>query len=334
MDIKNKESEVLLQNGYIVLSNILDIDTVEKARIELDQWFQEDLDSRQENNVIEAHYPDGPFGHTILTEPAHLALNVYTKSHNFDSLIEKVFSSEEVKNVIEAWSGPNYKVSSVNIRYMTGAINPPPAHELHRDDPGSMNIGIMLTDVEEGDNGATAVVPGSHWSALDPRWDCLFEEPFRLKNESAHAGLKMFLNWNIFNRLLKKKTLKPLTGIFGKQGDVYFFANGEVWHGRLPNMYNKRAMICLMGLRAVDAENVHASTAIPKEVLDKLSTALTKILVGPFEINNPDNTLRHHIYSTRKSLSVFSLQYWAKLERKWAEWISIVFYRVQKKLIR
>lgn len=322
MDIIKKETEILMRDGYVVIKDILPQDEVEKARQEMDKWFQKDVLARQENNINEAHYPEGPFGHTILTEPSHLALNVYNKSPHFDALLQKVFSSEKVKSLVEAWNGPGYKVSCVNIRYMTGAINPPPAHELHRDDPGSMNIGIMLTDVEEGDNGATAVVPGSHWFTVDPRWDCLFEEPFRLKKNPARSGLNMFMKFNIFNNKYKKKALKSLTGVFGKQGDVYFFANGEVWHGRLPNMHNRRAMICLIGLHAVDAEIASAPPTIPESTLTELPPDFAKALAGPFVINDPKNTMLEHIYSTRKPCSKFSLAYWSKKERKLAEWIS------------
>jgi hypothetical protein len=37
-------------------------------------------------------------------------------------------------------------------------------------------MNLLLSDVELN-NGATAFIPGS----VDPRWDCLFEEPFRLR---------------------------------------------------------------------------------------------------------------------------------------------------------
>ena len=70
---------------------------------------------------------------------------------------------------------------------------------------------------------------------------------FRMGDASDYAwknpsqpGLSFFLKWNIFNRLLKARYWKKYTGAFGKQGDVYFMANGEVWHGRVPNVHGPR----------------------------------------------------------------------------------------------
>ncbi|CAM2933075.1 TPA: phytanoyl-CoA dioxygenase family protein [Legionella pneumophila] len=322
MNSGDLELQALKRDGYIVLSGILSADEIEQARQEFERWFQQDIESRQQNNINDPHYPNGPFGYTILTEASHLALNVYSKSECFDKLVDKVLSHDKIQQIIKAWNGPGYKVSGINLRFMTGAFDPPPAHELHRDHPGSMNLGIMLTDVEPGNNGATALVPGSQWSNVDPRWDCLFQKPFRLKKDPSKNGIDLFLKINIFNFLFKKKSLKKMTGAFGKKGDVYFFANGEVWHGRLPNLHGQRAMICLIGVHPVDEESINTGSQIPPEILAKLPSNLAKNLNGPFEINNPENSIREHIYSNRKRLSIFSLAYWSKLERRFAEWIS------------
>jgi hypothetical protein len=322
MSMQLAEVAKLDRDGFVVLDGVLPQSEVERARQDFDKLFQRDLDARRENGVAGAHYPDGPLGYTILTEPSHLALDVYNKSETFDRLVAQMLGNPKVCQIMEAWSGPSYRIGSVNIRYMTGAIDPPPSHELHRDSPGSMNLCIMLTDVEPGDNGATALVSGSHWAPVDPRWDCLFEGPFRLRKDPSRSGLSFFLRWNLFNRMYKAKALKTLTGAFGKQGSVYFFPNGEIWHGRLPNMHGRRAMICLMGCRAVDAELAATPSDVAKDVLAKLPPRFAKGLGGPFEINDPTNTIRERLYKTRRPGSFFSLGFWSKLERRCAEWIS------------
>ena len=43
---------------------------------------------------------------------------------------------------------------------------------------------------------------------------------------------------------------------------------------------------------------------------------------GPFQPNDMTNTIVERIYKTRKPASVFSLEYWSKLERRLAEWIT------------
>ena len=175
---------------------------------------------------------------------------------------------------------------------------------------------------EPGENGATALVPGTHWSPIDPRWDTLFETPFRLSKDPAKSGLSFFLNWNIFNNIFRARSFKKVTGAFGKQGDVYFFPNGEVWHGRLPNMHGRRTMICLMGCSATTQESAQRPLETSKEVLSCLPARLAQGLGGPFEVNDATGTLIDHLYKTRGPASLFSLERWAKLERRFAEWFS------------
>jgi len=310
------------RDGFVVLDGILPPTDVEQARQELARLFEDDVQTRKANGVTEAYQPGGPVGATILTAPSHLALDVYNKSPAFDRMLEQMLTDPRVRNIVKSWSGEDFRIGSCNIRYMTGAIDPPPAHELHRDGPYSMNLCIMLTDVEPGENAATAMVPGSQTSTVDPRWDTLFETPFRLTKDPARSGLNVFLRWNIFNNIFRAKSFRKVTGAFGKQGDVYFFPNGEVWHGRLPNMHGRRTMICLMGCTTVTAENATRPSSVPGEVLAKLPPTLKKHLAGPFQPNDMTNTIVERIYKTRKPASVFSLEYWSKLERRLAEWIT------------
>ena len=65
----------------------------------------------------------------------------------------------------------------------------------------------------------------------------------------------------------------------------------------------------------------------PKEMLAKLPPRLARALGGPFELNDSKNTILERLYRTRRPASVFSLFFWAKLERRLCEWISDVVTR-------
>ena len=93
------------------------------------------------------------------------------------------------RELIRAIAGEHIKIRDVNCRYMSGTydggdfLNPP--HEWHRDSPGEFCIAIPLNEVAEGDNGATAVVPGSHRYPWCPRWNAMFGAPFYISRNPA-----------------------------------------------------------------------------------------------------------------------------------------------------
>jgi hypothetical protein len=314
------ELETLDRDGYVVVNNLLDRDKVALARRRFEELFQLDLDARRQQS-FHAQNITGPAGETILTGAAHFLVNVYGKNRVFDELVDQALGDPRITKLIEAWSGPGYKITGYNVRYMTGAYDPPPALELHRDGQGAMNLCVMLSDVEPGDNAATSFVPGSHRFPSCPRWDHLLSAPFRLRKDPSRTGLSLFLRWNLFNRLLKWR-LPRTTGAFGKSGAVYFMPNGEVWHGRLPNVHGKRTMICLMGVYASDAQDVANPPALSDEVRAKLPPRLAKALAGPFTVNDPTGSMFEALLKTRRGASVFSLFYWARLERRVCEWLS------------
>ena len=200
---------------------------------------------------------------------------------------------------------------------MTGEIDPPPAHEHRRDGPYAMNLCIMLTDVEPGENAATALVPGTHTSTIDSRWGTLFETPFRLAKDPSRSGLNFFLRWNILNNILRAKSFANVTGAFGKQGDLYFFPNGEVWHGRLPNMHGRRVMIYSRNGRGRQECSIRFG-----RTYREAPPSLARHLAGPFQTNDMTSTIVNRIYSSRRATPLFGLEYWSKLERRVAEWIS------------
>ena len=61
------------------------------------------------------------------------------------------------------------------------------------------------------------------------------------------------------------------------------------------------------------------------EVLSCLPARLAQGLGGPFEVNDATGTLIDHLYKTRGPAPLVSLERWAKLERRFAEWFSLKF---------
>lgn len=147
-------------------------------------------------------------------------------------------------------------------------------------------------------------------------------QELRLSKDPGRSGLDFFLRWNIFSNLPKRRLWHKMTGAFGRQGDVYFMANGQVWHGRLPNMHGRKTMICLMGCEQTSPDYASVPLTVPDDVISRLPPRFRKGVGGPFEINDPTGTIVDRLVKERRPASVFSLEYWVKLERRLAEWIS------------
>jgi hypothetical protein len=87
-------------------------------------------------------------------------------------------------------------------------------------------------------------------------------------------------------------------------------------------MHGRRTMICLMGCAAVTPQSAVRPPPAPPEVLAKLPPNLARHLAGPFEVNDSSNTIIDRIYKERPPASIFSLEYWSRLERRFAEWLT------------
>jgi hypothetical protein len=319
---QQSDLQVLDREGFIVLPGLLSREKTAEARVAFEKLYEADLASRKELNITDYNHPTGPAGHTILSAASHLMLNVFGRVPVFDELVNQLIQEPRVLSLIHAWAGKNFKIDSCNVRYMTGTYDPPPAHELHRDGPGPwMNLCIMLSDVEPGDNAATAILPGSHRYPSCPRWDVLYSDPFRLKKNPARSGLPVFMKYNFFNNLLKS-TLPAATGAFGQSGDAYFMPNGEVWHGRLPNLHGRRTMVCLMGVFPILEENIQKKPPVSPEVIATLPPRLAQAVGGPWELNDLSGSMHEKLTRQRRPPSPFSLFYWATRERQLMEWIS------------
>lgn len=271
-------------------------------------------------------------------------LDLYGKCPALDTIFEKVLTDPTSSGILQILAG-NIKLRGYNIQRFTGAYDPPPAigpapmnHEWHRDARGEINIAIMLTDCEKPENGATALIKGTHKFPYCPRKNCLFGPPYNFGK-----GLSFFLKNNFFNRLLAKKTLKNATGAYGKKGDVYIFLN-DTWHGRQPNLHGNKGMRLMIGCFPNDIPYPDIVKPVSGEILNTLPPTFQKVL-RPQPLNTGNRTLMDKIILSQTPPKLLSLFYWARLERKFADLISLevkLFYsfytknmqRVKSKSVR
>ena len=115
MNRHTSDVSTLDRDGYVVLNGILPPVEVETARQDLAKLFDLDVAVRKEKGFSEAFFSDGPIGQTILTGASHLALDMYGKSDAFDQLLERLLTHPRMRRVVEAWSGPHFRIGSVNI---------------------------------------------------------------------------------------------------------------------------------------------------------------------------------------------------------------------------
>jgi ectoine hydroxylase-related dioxygenase (phytanoyl-CoA dioxygenase family) len=269
----------LEKEGFHVFRNFLDRELVEKARQEISEWLETDIRERAESGSPKPWH-SGSAGTSILTSPTHILLDAYCKSPTLDQLVEKILSDPLSGGVLSELAGEHIKFRGYNIQRMTGTPDPRPSlgaspnpHEWHRDSPGEFGIALFLEDVPGPNNGATSLVPGSHYFPYCPRWNNLFGPPYLTRHG---AGLSWFLRFNLFNRLLARTVVnKTATGAYGRQGDFYVFIN-DVWHGREPNTEGRTGIKVMIG--AYPSDDPFPDRVIPPAdaVLAKLPPLLRR----------------------------------------------------------
>jgi hypothetical protein len=230
-------------------------------------------------------------------------------------MFERLLTDPLSRGLLTALAGPRFKMRGYNIRRMTGAYDPPPAHEWHRDSPGEFGIGIFLTDVPPREHAATALVPGSHFYPYDPRWNTMLPGAFRgfdrLKGRDRHA------------RRLEAEKLGQAAGAYGKRGDFYLFIN-DVWHGREPNLHGSQTMVALLGAFPTEFPFPDAVPLPPPAVLEALPPVIREVVRQDQPPNEGRDTILHWMLSTRPPLrrvrgDVF---YEARRERRFADLLS------------
>jgi len=318
------------KDGFVVIKDFFSKELVDKAFHEIREWYEKDLSERTQNKVEQELY-NSSAGTTILTPPMHLMLNTFAKSPTLDLMFEKILTDPVTSEFLKGLAGSNIKLRGYNIQYFTGVYDPkstvgpaPSVHDWHRDSPGEMNISIPLTDFAP-DNGATSFIRGSHKLPYSPRWNCLFGLPY-----NNYIGMKFFLKWNIFNRILAKKVLKEATGAYCEKGDIYFFVN-DIWHGREPNLHGKRGMRLMVGAFPTDFPYPDKVNPPSDSILQKLPPNARKAASAALPENTEKDTLMHRIIKSQKPPGFLGLFYMARLERKVANVFSDYYYKVKQK---
>jgi Phytanoyl-CoA dioxygenase (PhyH) len=299
--------ESLRRDGYVMLPGFFAAERADTARREMETWFEADLRDRQEKRVGGFEHV-GAAGRTVLTLPMHNMIDVYGKSATLDAMYETLLTHPVTSSLIRDLAGEHIKARAYNCRWMTGAYDPPPAHDWHRDSPGAFNFGILLTDVPPGGNAATGFVRGSHWYPYNPVWNTLFSE--------RYEGPPAFRKVNVFNRLLRRRMERRFAEASGRQGDAYLFTN-DLWHGRQPNLHGRRAMIVLVAFYP-SRFPFPCDVKLPApEVMERLPPAVRAVVRQDKPLDFDERTLIGELAARRRER--FDLFYLARLERRFAE---------------
>jgi ectoine hydroxylase-related dioxygenase (phytanoyl-CoA dioxygenase family) len=314
------------KDGYVVVKSFLDKDLVAQARRDLEAIYARDIEERGLRNADTDLFTHGSTK-SIRSEATHLVLGLPGKSKALDQCYEKIFSDPTTRDLIRAIAGDHIKIRDVNCRYMTGAYDPGDflngAMEWHRDSAGEFCIAIPLNEVPEGENGATAVAPGSHRYPWDPRWKALFGAPFHISRDPLKAAPSVLTRFNPFNRLLFKRHMKNHTGAFAKPGDFYIFLN-DTWHGRVPNRHGAQAMIAMAGAFSTDFPFPDNPAKFPPEMIERLPPVYRRAAARDAPVNTYKDTVVHRMLRTRKRDLPTDLFWWARMERE----AVVAFYKI------
>lgn len=315
----------LEDDGYVFFRQFASSEEIDQARQELLAWYEKDRIQREKENITEAHF-DGPAGKTILTEPTHLMIDVYGRSPTLDTIVERILTDEKTAPVLKALAGESYDFYGYNIRLMSGSYNPHPAHEFHIDSPGEFGIGILLSDVAEGDDAATLLSKGSHKFPYCLRWNTILQTPC----PGFSPKFNRLLQCRLINRLLERRLNKLAHGASGQRGDVYFFIN-DVWHGRQPNLRGNKNMVMLIGAAPSHVKLHHAVNFPPQALLEHLPPAVKNAYCHRKKTKYPDaDIIMRRFLKQRQRAHPFSLFFWAKMERKLFEGICALIEKLVK----
>jgi ectoine hydroxylase-related dioxygenase (phytanoyl-CoA dioxygenase family) len=306
------------KDGYVVVKSFLDKELVAQARRDLEAIYARDIEERRLRNADTPLFAHGSTK-SHLSAACHLVLRLPGRSKALDQCYEKIFSDPTTRDLIRAIAGDHVKIRDMNCRYMTGADDPGdflnPPHEWHRDSPGELCIAVPLNEVPEGENGATAVIAGSHRYPWDPRWKGLFGAPFYISRKPIKAGPSVLTRLNPFNRMLYKRYMKNHTGTFAEPGDFYIFLN-DTWHGRVANRHGAQAMIVMAGAFPTDFPFPDNSDPFPPEIIEELPPVFRRAVARDAPVNANKDTIIHRMLRSRKRDLPTNLFFWARMERE------------------
>jgi ectoine hydroxylase-related dioxygenase (phytanoyl-CoA dioxygenase family) len=240
----SQQKQELDETGYRVLENFMTPELLAALRHRIDELFEE------EGAAAGSEFRQEP-------ETPRLA-NLVDKGEIFVSVIQVPEILECVEHVI----GPNYKLSSVNVRSPLPHSNW--VQPLHIDGgglPDKMGYyvcnSVWMLDDFTRDNGAIRMVPGSH------RWN--------LRPQDVLSGLTA-----------------PYPGetlLTGKAGMVVVM-NAHMWHGATANRTGqKRRAMHVYYTRCDKPQQLYQKRFLRPEVQAKLSPLARKVLA----LDDPEN---------------------------------------------
>tara|TARA_Y100000022_G_scaffold197195_1_gene205304 strand:- start:3904 stop:4806 length:903 start_codon:yes stop_codon:yes gene_type:complete len=269
-------------NGF----EISDLDVLSKEEVRKLSNIANKLFSKFKGNIskrspfIEDYIPPNEGSEVILRFPQ--------QSKEAFFIIEKLLNNKNIKTILSKFLGSKYKLRQIGLRR---SLSGDPGMYLHQDGIGETNIGILLSDNEEG-LGSTIFLPSSH----------LIKTSMKKWNIETHPSILKYLNF----------LMRPIKG---KKGNVFFFFN-RTWHGRSPNNSSRNFDVILMSFHpnCVDFEKDNwdskflasiRGTTFSKLInfkIDKKNKILEKV---PFAMQiEGDNSLK---IPNKNKLSLFSM---------------------------
>ncbi|MDA8708021.1 phytanoyl-CoA dioxygenase family protein [Hellea sp.] len=258
-DGPNNFIDLIEKDGYFIIKNFFKRDAVEAVRSELKAVLDKDEARRKkiQGPPVDASVPY----RSIYTKLMHTIWFPSLQSPRYHDLVNDMFDSVYIQDLMKGLCGDNFRLRIDLIRRSSGENDHVADFQLphvwHRDTPGEFTYGIFFDDMPEHGGGGTAVIPGTHWDARDPRWDLMIGEkknmtrkhylgnrPLLFVPEDLSAKAKM-------NKRVSQKANASKVEISGQMGDLYLFLN-DTWHGRAPNISGKRWMISRVGGFATD----------------------------------------------------------------------------------
>jgi Phytanoyl-CoA dioxygenase (PhyH) len=306
--------EEILRDGFLMLRGFFPAAEAGRARNEMAQWFELDLQERaavgaNRQSSAAWHHFEGAAGNSDLSRYAHGLSNGWGKSPTLDQMMLKLVMDPVLGKLLIRLAGHDYRLLTLFCRRMTGERDKQqhglPGQRWHRDGRGGATIGILLADIPERDSGSTKMIRGSHRFPYDPQLSCLFSQDGSL----VHPAIRSL---RIANRVLESRLRSRVYGACGQCGDVYLFTS-ETWHGRQANLTGSQAMIALVGIACA---SVTAPNDLPSsEVLLRLPPEIVGRLLQPYAVQAGQEPLLDQIVAQQTKLHRSSLFNFALAER-------------------
>jgi ectoine hydroxylase-related dioxygenase (phytanoyl-CoA dioxygenase family) len=271
------------RDGYVVIRDVFDDAYMRAVHAELSELLDLDLKARAEENItVYARYDE--LGYSSLTSGSHMLLGLFLRSPRYARMMNDLFSDADIMRLLRAVAGGGFQLRGDNVRRSTGNVerghphNLP--HEWHRDNPGEFGISVLITDILDRDNAATAFLPGSHLYPYDPRRNVVLGQPAFIA-EAQMGGPISFCNSALarramFGRALARRLVPKSEQVLGRKGDVYVFLN-DTWHGRSANRSGVQTMVSFCG--AISARYPFPGNLAPPKGSETLSEPLRGMLM-------------------------------------------------------